>query len=68
MLDENRDADQLLYDFLVAAFDDHELVKEHYDDMDAELIEQVIKIFGRINLIEEKEEAVRKNKEAQMKH
>ena len=67
VLDENRDADQLLYDFLVAAFDDHELVKEYYDDMDAELIEQVIKIFGRINHIEEKEEAVRKNKEAQMK-
>lgn len=65
VLDESRDADQLLYDFLVATFDDSELVRENYDELDAETIERIIKIFGRINHIDEKEEAARKNREAQ---
>ena len=67
IIDENRDADQLLYDFLVAAFDDSTLVRDHYDELDADTIERIIKIFGRINHIDEKEEAARKNKEAQAK-
>ena len=65
VLDENRDADQLLYDFLVAAFDDPVFIRDCYDDLDAEIIERIIKIFGRINHIDEKEEAIRKNREAQ---
>lgn len=65
ILDENRDADQLLYDFLVAAFDDNIFVRDNYDDMDADTIDRIVKIFGRINHIDEKEEAARKNKEAQ---
>ena len=65
VIDENRDADQLLYDFLVAAFDDNIFVREHYDDLDADTIDKIVKIFGRINHIDEKEEAARKNKEAQ---
>ena len=65
VIDENRDADQLLYDFLVAAFDDSIFVREHYDDLDADAIDKIVKIFGRINHIDEKEEAARKNKEAQ---
>ena len=67
VLDENRDADQLLYDFLVAAFDNSTLVRDHYDDLDADTIDKIVKIFGRINHIDEKEEAARKNKEAQAK-
>jgi len=67
VLDENRDADQLLFDFLVAAFDDSVFVRDHYDDFDGENIDQILKIFGRINHIDEKEEAARKNKEAQAK-
>lgn len=67
VLDENRNADQLLYDFLVAAFDDSVLVRDNYDDLDAETIERIVKIFGRINHIDEKEEQARKNKEAQAK-
>lgn len=63
--DENRSADELLYDFLVAVFDDRELVRDHYDDIDAETIDRIVKIFGRINHVDEKEEAARKNKEAQ---
>jgi len=65
VLDERRSADELLYDFLVAVFDDQTLVRDHYDDLDAETIDQIVKIFGRINHVDEKEEAARKNKEAQ---
>lgn len=67
VVDKERDADQLLYDFLVAAFDDSTFVRDHYDNMDAETVEQVVRIFGRINYIDEKEEAARKNREAQVK-
>ena len=68
VIDQARDADQLLYDFLVAVFDDSSFVRDNYDNMDAEQIEQIIKIFGRINHVNEKEEAAaRKNREAQAK-
>ena len=65
MLDAERDADQLLYDFLVSVFDDPGFVRENYDNMDAEHVEQAVHIFGRLNHIDEKEELARKNKEAQ---
>lgn len=67
VLDEKRDADQLLFDFLVAAFDDSSFVRDNYDNLDAEIIDRIVKIFGRLNHIDEKEEAARKNKEAQAK-
>ena len=67
-LDETRDADQLVYDFLIAAFDDPVFVRDNYDEFDAEFLNKVVDIFGRINGIEEKKETLRKNKEAQMKH
>lgn len=65
VLDKTKDADQLLYDFLVAAFDNAEFVRDNYDEMTADDVERVIQIFGRINHIDEKEEAARKNREAQ---
>lgn len=65
VLDPKRDADQMLYDFLIAVFDDPEFVRDNYDDMTAETVERAIKIFGRINGVDEKEEAARKNREAQ---
>lgn len=65
VIDENRDADQVLFDFLVAVFDDARFVKSHYDNMTADDVEQIFKIFGRINHIDEKEELKRKNMEAQ---
>ena len=65
VLDADRDADQLVYDFLVSAFDDSVLVRDNYNEMDAEMLDRVCKIFGRINHIDEKEEAARKNREAQ---
>ena len=67
VLDAKRDADALLYDFLVAAFDDPVLVRDNYNEMDADTVEKVIQIFGRLNHIDEKQEALRKNKEAQAK-
>ena len=68
VIDEKRDADQLLFDFLVAVFDGSDIVRDHYEDMTAEDIEQIFKIFGRLNHIDEKEEQQRKNREAQVKH
>lgn len=65
VLDKNRDADSLLFDFLVAAFDDAKFIEENYNELDADTLEKILKIFGRINHIDEKEEAARKNKEAQ---
>lgn len=67
VIDEKRDADQVMFDFLVSAFDDSAFVRTHYDDMTADDVEQVVKIFGRLNHIDEKEEQIRKNKEAQAK-
>lgn len=67
VFDKDRDSDQILFDFLIAVFDDGALVKTHYDDMTAEDIEKILEIFGRINHIEEKEEAARKNRETQVK-
>ena len=65
VLDPTRNADQLLYDFLVSVFDDSAFVRDHYDDLDADTIDRICKIFGRLNYIDEKEEAARKNREAQ---
>ena len=65
VVDKTRDTDQMLYDFLVAVFDDSQFVRDNYDEMTADDIDRIIKIFGRINHIDEKEEAARKNREAQ---
>lgn len=65
VLDPTRDADQLLYDFLVAVFDDSSFVRDHYDEIDADCVDKICKIFGRLNHIDEKEEKARKNREAQ---
>lgn len=67
VFDNDRDSDQILFDFLIAVFDDGSIVKTYYDDMTSEDIERILEIFGRINHIEEKEEAARKNREAQAK-
>lgn len=65
VLDPNRDGDQIVYDFLVAVLDDKELVRDKYNEFDADQIERMIQIFGRINHIDEKYETQRKNREAQ---
>lgn len=65
VLDPDRSADQLVYDFLVAAFNDATFIRDNYNELDADILDKVVKIFGRLNHIDEKEEAARKNKEAQ---
>lgn len=65
--DDARDSDQILYDFLVAVFNDEQLVRECYDSLDVDTYEKILEIFGRLNHIIEKEEANRKNMEAQGK-
>lgn len=65
VLNKTKSADQLLYDFLVAVFDDSAFVRDNYDEMTAANIDEIVKIFGRLNNIDEKEEAARKNREAQ---
>lgn len=66
VFDKERDSDQILFDFLCAVFDDGNLVRNHYDDMTSDDIENILTIFGRVNHIDEKEEAARKNREAQV--
>lgn len=67
VFDKERDSDQILLDFLVAVFDNEQLVRDNYDEMSSEDIEKILEIFGRINHINDKEEAARKNREAQAK-
>lgn len=66
VFDKERDSDQILFDFLCAVFDDGAFVRGHYDDMTSEDIEKILEIFGRVNHINEKEEAARKNRETQV--
>ena len=67
VFDQERDSDQILFDFLVAVFDNSAQVRTYYDDMTSEDIEKILEIFGRVNHINEKEETARKNREAQAK-
>ena len=54
---DDRDGDKALYDWLVAATDNEELIRENYNDLDTETIEKILAIFRRINHIDEKEAA-----------
>lgn len=63
VIDPDRDGDEIVYDFLTAVFDSSEIVNRFYDDMDTEIVDRVLKIFKRLNKIDEKEEQA-KNREA----
>jgi hypothetical protein len=63
VFDEKRNGDQLVFDFLVAVFDDAEFVKQHYDDMTSADIDRILEIFFRLNGITEREEKNRQAKE-----
>lgn len=65
VIDQTRDGDAVVYDFLVSAFDDADFVRDNYNEMDAEQVERIVQIVGRLNHIEDKLEAQRKNREAQ---
>lgn len=53
---DDRDGDKAIMDWLIAVFDDEQLVLENYEEMDTALIEKILLIFLRINKIDEKEE------------
>lgn len=65
VVDEKRDGDQIIYDFMIACLDDKEFVRDHYNEMNADEIEQIVRIVGRLNHTDEKVEQLRKNREAQ---
>ena len=59
ILDPERDGDAILFDFLTAVFDDGKLVAKYYDSLTTEEVERAVKIFKRLNHIEDKEEAAK---------
>lgn len=63
VIDEKRDGDKCLMDWLIAVTNDEKLIREHYDDMDADVIMRMLEIFKRINRIKEKEDEA-KNRQA----
>ena len=63
MLDPERSSDKMFFDWLIAVTDNPKLVTKNYDKLDSDTVEQILKIFCRINHIDEKEE--RKNRQAQ---
>lgn len=68
VFDPERDSDQILYDFLVAVFDDEKLIHKNYDNISVDDIEKILEIFDRVNNINKKKEEARKNRETQMTH
>jgi hypothetical protein len=63
---DGRDGDKALMDWLIAVFDDEQLVIDNYNDMDTGTIEKILAIIKRVNKIDEKEEK-QKNAESRMK-
>ena len=69
ILDPDRDGDAIVFDFLTAVFDNKPgaadpewsatRLREYYDSMTSEDIERAVKIFKRLNHIEDKEEAAK---------
>lgn len=56
---DGRTGDQCLFDWLIAVFDDEQFVAEHYDEFDTDKVDHLVKIFRRINRIDEKEEKLK---------
>ena len=59
-VDTIRSGDKCLTDWLVAVTDNPDLVSNHINDFDGEVIHQMLQIFKRLNHITEKEEALKK--------
>jgi len=54
------DGDTALFNWLVAVTDDEELVKREYNNLDTDTIEEILKIYKRVNRIDEKRENLKK--------
>lgn len=50
------DGDETIFRFLVAAFDNEELVRKIYDELDSQTLYRICEIFRRVNQIDEIEE------------
>lgn len=69
ILDPERDGDAIVFDFLTAVLDNKpgapdpvgtaEMLKEYYDSLTSEDINRAVKIYKRLNHIEDKEEATK---------
>ncbi len=78
ILDPERDGDSIVFDFLTAVFDNKpgaadpewsaNRVREYYDSMTSEDIDRAVKIFKRLNHIEDKEEAAKNRAAKGMTH
>lgn len=55
MFGDGRDGDKALFDWLVAVTDNEELVKEHYNEIDTDMVYRLLEIFRRVNKIDERE-------------
>ena len=58
--DPERDGDKCVFDWLIAATDDPELIKENYESIDTETVEKILEIFKRVNRIKDKEDRLKK--------
>lgn len=56
IIDPERDGDKAVFDWCIAATDNPKFVSRHYDEMDTEVIDRLLKIFKRLNKIDEKDE------------
>lgn len=56
---DKRDGDQALFEWLVAATDNEELVKKYYNYIDSDTVYQILEIFKRVNRIDEREKKIK---------
>lgn len=56
--------DKMLFDWLVAVIDDPDFVTQHYNNFTAKDVDDLVKIYCRLNGIDQREE--RKNRQAQV--
>ena len=56
IIDPERDGDKCLFDWCCAVTDNPKFVVKHYDEMDTETIERLLKIYRRLNHIDDKDE------------
>lgn len=56
---DGRDGDKALLDWLVAATDREELVREYYNEIDSDTVYRILSIFKRVNKIDELEKKLK---------
>jgi len=55
MFGDGRDGDKALLDWLVAATDREDLMREHYNEIDTDTVYRILEIFRRVNKIDDRE-------------